>query len=302
MIYFNHELKALYFHIPKCGGTNIKRLLTNKYGFICIPDIYNKKRRPDHEREFAGNDYNLDLPNLSVTSIRKKGVLRYFIDNKETNELLGLDDEKWSSYFKFTFIRDPYKKFLSAFKYLKLNHNTVPTHCEQYCYANLRAFFDFRTMINNYGYFHSYITQNDHLMDTKLQINMNFLGNIDNYESDMASIFKIIGIDSSLPVNNIDENGKPFIHNLNIDYKKETFYEHYNQETLDLVTEAVYLDFDLLGFLKFTNYEDFVAHYSGQSVTADAALVYDEPLVCPVCNLFKAYNKTAYDAHCFHCK
>jgi hypothetical protein len=301
MIYINHELKALYFHIPKCGGTNIKRLLTNKYGFICIPDIYNKKRRPDHQREFAGNDYNLDLPNLSVTSIRKKGVLRYFIDNKETNELLGLDDEKWSSYFKFTFIRDPYKKFLSAFKYLKLNHNTVPTHCEQYCYANLRAFFDFRTMINNYGYFHSYITQNDHLMDTKLQVNMNFLGNIDNYDSDMAAIFKIIGIDSSLPVNNIDENGEPFIHNLNIDYKKETFYEAYNQETLDLVTEAVSIDFDLLGFQKFTSYDDFVGHYSGQSVT-EPALVYEEPLVCPVCNLFKAYNKTAYDAHCFHCK
>ena len=301
MIYINHELKALYFHIPKCGGTNIKRLLTNKYGFICIPDIYNKKRRPDHQREFAGNDYNLDLPNLSVTSIRKKGVLRYFIDNKETNELLGLDDEKWSSYFKFTFIRDPYKKFLSAFKYLKLNHNTVPTHCEQYCYANLRAFFDFRTMINNYGYFHSYITQNDHLMDTKLQVNMNFLGNIDNYDSDMAAIFKIIGIDSSLPVNNIDENGEPFIHNLNIDYKKETFYEHYNQETLDLVTEAVYLDFDLLGFLKFTSYDDFVGHYSGQLI-AEVAVVYEEPLVCPICNLFKAYNKTAYDAHCFHCK
>ena len=85
---------------------------------------------------------------------------------------MGLNDEKWGSYFKFTFIRDPYKKFLSAFQYLKLNHNTVPTHCEQYCYANLRAFFDFRTMINNYGYFHSYITQNDHLMDTKLNINM----------------------------------------------------------------------------------------------------------------------------------
>jgi len=301
MIYVNHELKALYFHIPKCGGTNIKRLLTNKHGFICIPDIYNKKRRPDHEREFAGNDYNLDLPNLSVTSIRKKGVLRYFIDNKETNELLGLDDEKWGSYFKFTFIRDPYKKFLSAFKYLKLNHNTVPTHCEQYCYANLRAFFDFRTMINNYGYFHSYITQNDHLMDTKLQISMNFLGNIDNYDNDMAAIFKIIGIDSNLPVNNIDENGETLIHNLNIDYKKETFYEHYNQETIDLVTEAVSVDFDLLGFQKFASYEDFVAHYSGQLI-AESATVYEEPLVCPVCNLFKAYNKTAYDAHCFHCK
>jgi hypothetical protein len=300
MIYINHELKALYFHIPKCGGTNIKRLLIEKHGFIGLKPENSTTKRKDHNSQFAGN-MKRDLPNLSVTSIREKGALRYFIDNKETNELLGLDDEKWSSYFKFTFIRNPYKKFLSAFKYLKLNSNTVPSHCQHYCYANLRAFFDFRTMINNYGYFHTYITQNDHLMDTKLQINMNFLGNIDNYESDMAAIFKIIGIDSSLPVNNIDENGEPFIHNLNIDYKKDTFYEHYTQETLDLVTDAVSIDFDLLGFQKFANYDDFVSHYSGQLIGEVAAL-YDEPLVCPVCNLFKAYNKTAYDAHCFHCK
>jgi Sulfotransferase family len=300
MIYVNNELKALYFHIPKCGGSNIKKLLIDKYGFIGIPEKYDRTKRPDHQREFTVDDHTLDLPNLSVTSIRKKGVLRYFIDNKTTNELLGLDDEKWSTYFKFTFIRDPYKKFLSAFHYLKLLHNTVPAHCEEYCYANLRSFFDFRTMINNLGYFHSYITQNDHLLDNKLQINVNFLGNIDNYKNDMVAIFKIIGLKNA-ETNNMDKNGKPFIHNLNIDYEKDTFYQSYNQETIELVNEAVAVDFDLLGFQKFSSYDDFVGHYSRQLIE-ESSIVYEDPLVCPVCNLFKAYNKTAYDAHCFHCK
>ena len=277
MIYVNHYLKALYFHNPKCGGTNIKRLLVTNYGFIGLDEKSSRNKRFDHNKEFAGNNLMLDLPNLGVTSIRKKGALRYFIDNKETNQLLNMDNDKWNSYFKFTFIRNPYKKFISAFKYLKLSHNTVPPECEKYCYQNLKSFFDYKKTMNNYGYFHSFITQNEHLLNDKLQINMNFLGDIDNYDNDMNRIFKIIGLLNS-QVNNINENGEPFIHNLNIDYNKSKFYESYEKETLSLVNNDMSIDFDLLSFKKFDNYDDFICYYSNEVIEDIEA--YIEPILC----------------------
>jgi len=299
MIYVNHELKALYFHIPKCGGTNIKRLLIQKYGFISIKEKNVKNKRSDHINEFAGNNTLLDDPNLSVTSIRKKGVLRYFIDNKVTNEDLNMDDIKWDTYFKFTFVRNPYKKFLSAVNYLKLTHKSVPPENHQYCYKNFRSFFDFKNFIHNFGYFHSYITQNDHLLNYNSQINVNFLGDIDNYDNDMKKIFEIIGLENC-EVNNIDESNLSIIHNKNIDYDNKKFYEIYEQETLSLVNNDMSIDFDLLGFKKFDNYDDFTSYYSNEVIENIES--YIEPILCSKCNNFKAYNKRALDAHCYHCK
>jgi hypothetical protein len=297
MIYVSHNLKALYFHIPKCGGTNIKKLLVEKYGFIFINQM---KKRRDHFIEFCESNMSLDLPNQSATSIRKKGVLRYFIDNNFTNDLLNMDDEKWKTYFKFTFIRDPYKKIISAFNFLKSTYNTVPLYCQDFCYKNFNSFFDFKTMINNFGYYHTFITQNDHLLDHKMKINVNYIGNIDNYDEEMSRIFEIIGIKGS-EINNLDENNEKQIYNKNISYDPDKFYEFYDEKTFNLVNELFSIDFDLLNFKKQENFTTFVEYYS-QNTKNETYESFDSPVLCSVCNEFNAYNKRALNVHCFYCK
>jgi hypothetical protein len=297
MIYVNHNLKALYFHIPKCGGTNIKKLLVEKYGFIFINQI---KKRRDHFTEFCENDISLDLPNQSANSIRKKGVFRYFIDNNFTNDLLNMDDEKWKTYFKFTFIRDPYKKIISAFNFLKYTYNTVPLYCQDFCYKNFNSFFEFKTMINNFGYYHTFITQNDHLLDHKMKINVNYIGNIDNYDEEMSRIFEIIGIKGS-EINNLDENNEKQIYNKNISYDQDKFYEFYDEKTFNLVNELFSIDFDLLNFKKQENFTSFVEYYS-QNTKNETYESFNSPVLCSLCNKFNAYNKRALNVHCFYCK
>ena len=44
----NHDLKAIFIHIPKNGGTYIGTTLVQYYGFNCYLDKL-IKRRPDHD-------------------------------------------------------------------------------------------------------------------------------------------------------------------------------------------------------------------------------------------------------------
>jgi hypothetical protein len=82
MCSINHELKAIYIHIPKNGGLYIEDILTKYYGFRTLYFTRN-----DHE-EFTDSLNNFD-PNKLLNGfihIRKKGILRYFSTSKEHNE------------------------------------------------------------------------------------------------------------------------------------------------------------------------------------------------------------------------
>ena len=88
MAYYSSELNALYIHVPKAYGMSISKAL-EQVGFkrICPENIMNKKR----------GTYNL---------IRKHELL-----NKDT--------------FIFTFIRNPYNRFVSGCNYVNQRNNAI---------------------------------------------------------------------------------------------------------------------------------------------------------------------------------
>jgi hypothetical protein len=47
MIYINHDVKAIFIHIPKTGGTYIGPTLEKYYGFKSYLKLL-QNRRPDH--------------------------------------------------------------------------------------------------------------------------------------------------------------------------------------------------------------------------------------------------------------
>ena len=78
----NHEHKFLFLHLPKTGGTSINKFFNDKFD--------------NNERDF-GHPY-----------------LSEYIYDKKTDRYTNL-----KNYFKFTIIRNPYDRLISAFFYMK---------------------------------------------------------------------------------------------------------------------------------------------------------------------------------------
>jgi len=295
MILVNHELKAIYIHIPKCGGSNIKDILLKNYNFIGFekdPQL----RRPDHVKNFCTTAV-LDNKNLGITSIRKKGVLRYVIDHDYANQVLGLNDEKWKTYFKFTFIRDPYKKLVSAFFYLKAAYQSFENKdFERDCFAKLENFYFYNQYMNNNGYFHSIITQNDHLLNNSNKIEMNYIGNLNTFDADFCAILNILGITEFNHVINQPED--TIINRCNM-YIKDEFYKNYTETVLETANKMFADDFAVFQFNKIENFDDFVQYYS-TNITSKTIEPFT-PVQCTHC-AFVSYNTYAQNAHAYYCK
>jgi hypothetical protein len=78
----NHEHKFLFLHLPKTGGTSINKFFNDTFD--------------NNERHF-GHPY-----------------LSEYIYDKKTDKHSNLND-----YFKFTIVRNPYDRLVSAFFYIK---------------------------------------------------------------------------------------------------------------------------------------------------------------------------------------
>ena len=120
----NEEKKAIYIPIPKTGTKYISEILQKYYGFKEI--VYEREDIVDFYKNELDLIESLEFYNTKYYSITNKGILRYFeIEN---------DNEKteWNDYFIFTFISNPYEKFINSFNFsktidlkdIKLNNDT----------------------------------------------------------------------------------------------------------------------------------------------------------------------------------
>ena len=108
MCSINHDKKAIYIHIPKTGGSFIRDSLKNYYGF---KPYYLK--RPDHNQFCRIYDNSVDKHENKIF-----GTLLYYKTSPHLNRIMNMDQEKWNNYFIFTFVRNPYDRFASAYKHL----------------------------------------------------------------------------------------------------------------------------------------------------------------------------------------
>ena len=243
MCSINHDLKSIYIHIPKNGGSYINTVLMSYYKFKNI-----RLTREDHN-EFNENfdeKYNKKFSNMDddeirigFVNIRTKGILRYYMGCKEYNEKIGMDEEKWNNYYKFTFIRNPYDKIVSAYNFINKNCSNK--------YKSFKEFLQNKDNCDNWEYSHAFITQYQNLIDLNENLKINYLASFDNMNSELVYILKNIGIDKISHSLLLEKNTR-----MNENKNYTPFYEYYDDETLSIVNELFKEDFE-----NFSNYEHF---------------------------------------------
>ena len=232
MCSINHDMKAIYIHIHKTGGTTISMILKKYYGF----KIY-YLHRPDHDT-FCFNKTKKKYINYEN---KIHGVINYYKTSPFINKKMNMNQKKWDEYFKFCFIRNPYDRIVSG--WFHINRFNIP----------FQNFINLKDKVNDVEYVHMFMPQYRSMINEKAQKYINHIGDFDNLDNELIEILKKIGFKEV--IHKVGEK-------LNVRNHKD-FYTYYeNQETLDKVNLLMKEDFDNLKYEKINNIEEFKKKYN----------------------------------------
>jgi hypothetical protein len=231
MCSINHDLKAVFIHVHKTGGTYISYMLHKYYGF---KNYY--LRRPDHDN-FCFN--KIKKTKFINYENRVHGVLVYFKTSPHLNKKMGMTPQKWDSYYKFCFIRNPYDKIVSAWNHV--NRFNIP----------FKNYLRLINICNDVEFMHMFMPQVRNIINEKGKIDINYIGKFENLENDFQIILKNIGV-------------KNIIHDVKKTMNKRDhsdFHEYYDQDILNIVNFYLQEDFQNLNYEKINDYEIFKTKY-----------------------------------------
>ena len=252
MASINHKLNAIYFHIPKTAGSYIQNTLDTNYEF----NNYMHMLRPDFEKF---NDFNKekyleekDIYKVFPYKNRMFGINNYYSDSPELKEMMCLDNGKWEECFKFTFVRDPYSRFISGWNFIlgnphmseNIHENEEYHRCEDlmYCIEHIEDFSDI-------AYNHIFLPQWDHVINKDGINDIDFIGKQENLEEDLKIALEKIGITE------LKHNKEKKVNKNKVDY---VYYkDYYTQEILDFVNKHFDKDFIEFDYKKYELLEDF---------------------------------------------
>ena len=288
MVFINKEKKALFLHIPKCGGSYVRNLLLEKYNFN--DTLFDKHQ---NHMDFIDNRYNVDLLKIEDTTlykhaINKMGKYRFFCSHQKLTE--GF----FNDYFKFTFVRNPYTKIVSAYLYVKkllyksIDHvefnsciRTIPENKEYY--KDLNTFIQNYEKINIISYCHAFITQYDQLLDFSGNICFDYIGKQENLDSDLLNILTILNFKQ------IDHEDSLYFGKILNESKGDNLYEYYDEEIFLFVNKHFAKDFEVFNYKKFDTFEEFTNVYRHFEQVKDSIYTNHDTFI-KIPNFIKAIN------------
>jgi len=228
MISVSNKYKAVFFHIPKTGGIYTEFILSEHYDF--------------------------DMPSVSCRGECNKPIeVNNMPINSDLITNLERDFPEWKSYYKFTFIRNPYDRAISSYEYImqKYNDSRIPKAIKEEnvdfksFYCNYKKY-NLSSFINNHAFSSQYATL--------VNIKMDYYANFKNLNEEINIILQKIGVeDYNKHSYLLEENIK-----LNSTIKKD-ITSYYDNETLKIVNELFKEDFIHLGFEQMTTVDELNA-------------------------------------------
>lgn len=277
MLLINFDKKAIYIPLPKTGQKYISYILTTFYGFI------EWENRPDEIADYFHSEdallQSLDNYDSKYFSITKGGLVRFClhdsldIDNKHIKYL-------WNSFFKFTFINNPYRKFTSS--YLCSTNNQYQSDVflsskinnEQIFKCKMKDFIDYKDQLPNLCLYTSFVSQKNHLIDKKGEINLQYIGQTSDIDYELILVLNHLGFKDMKHLDTKNLNDK-FIQKFEI---MNNFQEYIDNECIDSINTIISEDIDLFNFNKITdknNINIYPTSYMKNDAIATAKIIFD---------------------------
>jgi len=160
------QKKFIFIHIPKTGGTSIKK---------CLLPFYNRKKELEKIPKGLHKPGAIGRKHSSATVLRK-----------------SLDGKIWGSYFKFAFVRNPWDWVVSIYYFIRINGRdprqpeVLRMNFEEFVPWFIRQDRVEFKLLNGQ---HSYIIHKGKTL-------INFVGRLETFQKDFNVVCKRIGIPS----------------------------------------------------------------------------------------------------------
>jgi hypothetical protein len=225
----DHRHRFIFVHIPKTAGISVMLALQRtrvKLEFNrrnVMPRLLEHPHRVAilrRLREFStlGTMTNYVEQHLPAT------VLREFVS-----------DEVWRSYFKFSFVRNPWDLCVSTFYYTKRTFETSPeAAAADPDFAYLIARSDFAGYLRALPLFGRYADMSSYLVDDDGELLVDFVGRFERIEEDFAEICRRLQVSATLTHENKGDH---------LGYR-----EYYTPETSELVARHYARDIERFGY------------------------------------------------------
>lgn len=219
-----HHYKCIFIHIPKNAGQSIEHV------FLDLLDLTWKTRAPLLLRPKVPGELG---PNR-LAHLKAHEYLRYKY----------VSPEMFEEYFKFCFVRNPWSRVVSIYKYLGFN-NTFEFN--EFVATVLKERVLKQDKDQLFG------PQTEFILDNQENILVDFIGKFENLQNDFNYVCKQIGIpETTVPhVNTSKGNSttstkKPSLENDIPSYKQ--YQDYYNQESIDLIANIYKRDIEMFKY------------------------------------------------------
>jgi hypothetical protein len=154
-------------------------------------------RRPDHDIVCCSNRYKNILTNNPTydNSFFNKvlGILSYCKTSDYLNDQMNMNEEKWNSYLKFCFVRNPYDRIVSGWRHFNIIFERNLSFNNYISHFNINK-------ISNIEYGHVFMSQYTQIQDENGKCFIDIIGKFEHLEKDFCYILKKIGFEHILHV------------------------------------------------------------------------------------------------------
>lgn len=220
----SHIHKCIFIHIPKCAGTSIERAL----GHL---DNHSGRGGQDHrtirmiEKPILTSNFLLSKGNLLEILFR---VRHKFRSHTNSNNKFTVTKDQYKSYFKFTFIRNPWARAYSWYR------NVMRDEIHKINY-NITGPLSLKEFLRLYSSVWHLRPQTCWIKDFSGEIPFHYIGRFENLADDFEEVCKLMNLGSiTLPHK---------IKGLGVDYRKA-----YDMESIELVREMYMEEIKLFGY------------------------------------------------------
>ncbi|MFT4806367.1 MAG: chondroitin 4-sulfotransferase 11 [Psychroserpens sp.] len=208
----SHQHKCIFIHIPKCAGTTIKYMLF-----------------PNEKVDWQQADYD----KLHGWCPKRK----FFMQHATAQQLLEtelISEDIWNSYYKFTFVRNPWDRAVSDYFWL-MNDQKIKDSFENYILrkGTFTKFLNDKEMLYYRG---DHLELQTNFFDMEGLLKMDFVGKFEHMNEDLNKVKEKLGLANT--------------ENLHINKsKKKNHYSEYFSNELKKSFDATYkIDIDHLGY------------------------------------------------------